>query len=102
MPLFTYVIALMKFENVVIYGDTAHSFRRQNTKMCYLLRCNTKMSLFAEMGNEKCHYLRMLLRRWSAKMSLFTEIQHILFGGKIHKCRYLLRWNTKMSFFAEM
>src|SRR5258705_124634 len=60
------------------------------------------MSLFGEMGNEKCHYLSMLLHRWNPKISLFTEIQHILFGAKIHKCRYLRRWSTKMSLFGEM
>src|SRR5258705_307869 len=117
MPLFTYVFAQIECKNVVIYRDTAHSFRSQNfanavidgdeiqkcrylgrwetknaiiyvcysadrvQKCCYLLRystffsepkfrkcrylkrCNTKMSLFAEMCNKKCHYLRMLFRR---------------------------------------
>src|SRR5258705_419730 len=79
----------------ILFGSKIHKCR-------YLRRWNTKRSLFAEMGNEICHYLRMILSRWNAKMSLFTEIQHILFGAKIHKCRYLRRWNTKMSLFAEM
>src|SRR5258705_11543348 len=33
MALFTNVIAQMECENVVMYGDTAHSFRSQNTQM---------------------------------------------------------------------
>src|SRR5258705_420557 len=33
MSLFTYDIKQMECENVVIYGDTAHSFRSQNTQM---------------------------------------------------------------------
>src|SRR5258705_12741101 len=53
------------------------------------------MSLFAEMGNEKWHYLRMFLRRWSAKMSLFTEIQHILFGVKISHMPILTEMQDK-------
>src|SRR5258705_472243 len=53
------------------------------------------MSLFAEMENEKWHYLRMFLRRWSAKMSLFTEIQHILFGAKISQMPLLTEMQYK-------
>src|SRR5258705_21132 len=79
----------------ILFGAKIHKCRD-------LRRSNTKSSVFAEMGNEICHYLRMILIRWNAKMSLFTEIQHILFGAKINKCRYLRRWNTKSSLFAEM
>src|SRR5258705_377005 len=42
MPLFTYVFAQMECENVVIYGDTAHSFRSQNTQMWLLTDMENK------------------------------------------------------------
>src|SRR5258705_316010 len=40
-------------------------------------------------------YLRMFLRRWSAKMSLFTEITHILFGAKISQMPLLTEMEYK-------
>src|SRR5258705_524537 len=75
----------------ILFGAKIHKCRD-------LRRWNTKSSVFAEMGNEICHYLRMILSRWNAKMSLFTDIQHILFGAKIHKCRFFLRRNQKSSY----
>src|SRR5258705_5242061 len=42
MPLFAYVFAQMECENVVMYGDTAHSFRSQNTQMWLLTDMENK------------------------------------------------------------
>src|SRR5258705_275114 len=73
MPLFTYVFAQMECENVVMYGDTAHSFRSQNfenavfdedgkQKCSYLLICETKYAIiyvfFFKDGVRKYSYLR--------------------------------------------
>src|SRR5258705_382331 len=48
MPLFTYVFAQMECENVVIYGDKAHSFRRQNTQMSLLTEMENKNVVICE------------------------------------------------------
>src|SRR5258705_12344729 len=48
MPLFTYVFAQMECENVVIYGDTAHSFRSQNTQMWLLTEMENKNEVICE------------------------------------------------------
>src|SRR5258705_493285 len=45
-PLFTYVIPQIECKNVVIYGDTAHSFRSQNTQMLFFfVMINQKLSI---------------------------------------------------------
>src|SRR5258705_546454 len=60
MPLFTYVFAQMECENVVIYGDTALSFRNQNSQM----------SLKTEMENKNV----VIFGHVKLKMPLFTYV----------------------------
>src|SRR5258705_32082 len=92
MPLFTYVFAEMECENVVIYGDTAHSFRCQNTQM----------SLFSEMEKKNFVIYGYVIR----KMSLFTYVIEqmecenvVIYGDTAHSFRCQ---NTQMLLFNEM
>src|SRR5258705_284466 len=92
MPLFTYVFAQMECENVVIYGDTAHSFRSKNTQM----------SLFTYM-----EYKNVVI--WGdvkRKMSLFTFViaqieckNVVIYGDTAHSFR---SQSTQMSLFTYM
>src|SRR5258705_546453 len=81
MPLFTYVFAQMECENVVIYGDTAHSFRSQNF-------ANT---VIAGDGIQNCRFLRSFATK--------NAIIYVCFcADGVRKCRYLRRYST---FFSE-
>src|SRR5258705_21137 len=92
MSLFTYDINQMECENVVIYGDTAHSFRSQNKQM----------SLFTEMEYEKF----VICGDGKRNMSLFTydikqmECENVvIYGDTAHSFR---SQNKKMSLLTEL
>src|SRR5258705_270942 len=92
MPLFTYVIAQMECENVVIYGDTAHSFRSQNTQMWLLTEMENKNVVIC--GDVK------------RKMPLFTYViaqmeceNVVIYGDNAHSFR---SQNTQMSLLTDM
>src|SRR5258705_12864 len=92
MPLFTYVIPQMECENLVIYGDTAHSFRSQNTQM----------SLLTDMENKNVVICGDVKR----KMALFTYVfaqmeceNVVMYGDNAHSFR---SQNTQMSLFTYM
>src|SRR5258705_8370580 len=80
MPLFTYVIPQIECKNVVIYGDTAHSFRSQNTQM----------SLLTEMENKNV----LICGDRNRKMALFTYVfaqieceNVVIYGDTAHSFR---------------
>src|SRR5258705_345567 len=92
MPLFTYVFAQMECENVVMYGDTAHSFRSQNTQMW----------LLTEMENKNV----VICGDVQQKMPLFTYVipqieckNVVIYGDTAHSFR---RQNTQMCLFPDM
>src|SRR5258705_415692 len=106
MPLFTYVFAQRECENLVIYGDTAHSFRSQNfanavidgdgiQKCRYLRRCATKNAIiyvcYSADGVRKSRYLR----RYSTFFLEPKYINVVIDRDAIQKCPYLLRWEPK-------
>src|SRR5258705_1065739 len=106
MALFTYVFAQMECENVVIYGDTAHSFRSQNfanavidgdgiQKCRYLRRCATKNAIiyvcYSADRVQKCLYLR----RYSTFFSESKYTNVVIDGYGKQKCSYLRRCETK-------
>src|SRR5258705_483839 len=108
MPLFTYVFAQIEGENVVIYGDTAHSFRSQNfentvidgdgkQKCSYLRRCETKNAIiyvcYSADRVQKCRYLR----RYSTFFSESKYTNVVIDGDGKQKCRYLRRCETKYA-----
>src|SRR5258705_472241 len=112
MALFTYVFAQMECENVVIYGDTAHSFRSQNfanavidgdaiQKCRYLRRCETKNAIiyvcYSADRVQKCRYLR----RYSTFFSESKYTNVVIDGDAIQKCRYLRRWEPKNGIIYE-
>src|SRR5258705_316008 len=72
--LFTYVFAQMECENVVIYGDNAHSFRSQNFAN----------AVIDGDGIQKCRYLRRYERKYSIIYVCFC-------ADGVRKCRYLRR-----------
>src|SRR5258705_4470498 len=112
MALFTYVFAQIECENVVIYGDTAHSFRSQNfanavidgdgkQKCSYLRRCATKNAIiyvcFCADGVRKSRYLR----RYSTFFSEAKYINVVIDRDAIQKCPYLRRWEPKNGIIYE-
>src|SRR5258705_519553 len=92
MPLFTYVFAQMECENVVIYGDTAHSFRRKNTQMSLLTVMKNKNVVICGDGKRN--------------MPLFTYVfaqmeceNVVIYGDTAHSFR---SQNTQMSLLTDM
>src|SRR5258705_164023 len=111
MPLFTYVITQMECENVVIYGDNAHSFRSQNyanavidgdgiQKCRYLRRYATKNAIiyvcYSADRVQKCLYLR----RYSTFFSESKYTNVVIDGDGKQKCRYLRRCEINMPLFT--
>src|SRR5258705_142259 len=111
MPLFTYVFTQMECENLVIYGDTAHSFRSQNfanavidgdgiQKCRYLRRCATKNAIiyvcYSADRVQKCRYLR----RYSTFFSDQKYKNVVIDGNGNQKCSYFRRVETKNPLFT--
>src|SRR5258705_7198 len=92
MPLFTYVFAQMECENLVIYGDTAHSFRSQNTQM----------SLLTEMENKNVVICGDVKRNISLFTYVFAQMECknvVIYGDTAHSFR---SQSTQMLLFTEM
>src|SRR5258705_4505339 len=106
MPLFTYVIPQIECKNVFIYGDTAHSFRSQNTQM----------SLLTDMENKNVVICGYFIRNMPSFTYVFAHMEcenvviygdnahsfrsqnfanAVIDGDGIQKCRYLRRYATK-------
>src|SRR5258705_151829 len=92
MPLFTYAFAQMECENVVIYGDKAHSFRSQNTKM----------SLLTDMENKNVVICGDVKRNIPLFTYVFAQMEcenFVMYGDTAHSFR---SQNTQMWLLTEM
>src|SRR5258705_168353 len=92
MALFTYVLAQMECENVVMYGDTAHSFRSQNTQM----------SLLTDMENKNVVICGDVKRNMPLFTYVFAQMECeniVMYGDTAHSFR---SQNTQMWLLTEM
>src|SRR5258705_426360 len=87
MSLFAESFTKMECKNVVIYGDTAHSFRSQNTQM----------SLLTEMENKNVVICGDVKRNMPLFTYVFAQMECenvVIYGDTAHSFR---GQNTQMS-----
>src|SRR5258705_256913 len=106
MALFTYVLAQMECENVVMYGDTAHSFRSQNTQMSLLTEMENKnVVICGDVKRNMPLFTYVFAQMECENVVIYGDTAHsfrsqnfanaVIDGDGIQKCRYWRRCATK-------